>query len=170
MEWRFVADAVMVCILIAGIGLTMLNLPGNLLIFFTALGYSFFDGSIYLSYQYLIILFGMYILGEVVEFFAGAWGAQQGKASKKATAAAFIGAMAGGVLGTILLPVVGSILGMLAGAFLFSYAAEYTETRNPDKAKKVGISVAKGQLIGFVFKIVTAIGMNLLILSRIIHW
>lgn len=145
--------------LIAGVGLTLVSLPGNFFIFAIALAYGFYDGFVHLSYGNLAVVFCFLVVGELVEFFAGAFGARKEKASTRATFSALAGAIIGGLVGTAMLPVIGSVFGAMLGAFAASYAAEYSKTNDLDKAKRVGISVMKGQAIGMIAKLVIAVSM-----------
>ncbi|MGI6092884.1 MAG: DUF456 domain-containing protein [Veillonellaceae bacterium] len=149
--------------LLVGIGLTLINLPGNIVILLLALGYAVYDGFIHITFQTLFIVFTLFIAGEVVEFIAGAVGAKKEKASSRAMLAAVVGAIIGGIIGTGLLPVIGSVLGAITGAYGASYIAEYSKAGNAEHARRVGISVMKGQAVGMIFKIVMAVGMVALI-------
>lgn len=152
--------------LIAGLGLTLVSLPGNFFIFAIALAYGFYDGFVTITYGTLAVVFGFLVVGELAEFVAGALGARKEKASMRATISALAGAIIGGLVGTAVLPVIGSILGAMLGAFAASYAAEYSKTGNADKAKRVGVSVMKGQAIGMIVKLVIAISMIGLIAAK----
>ncbi|MDD4600662.1 MAG: DUF456 family protein, partial [Negativicutes bacterium] len=133
--------------LLAGIGLTLINLPGNFFILFVAFGYAVYDDFTTMTVSTLLIVLGMFLAGELAEFIAGALGAKRQKASTRAMAAAVLGAVGGGVLGTGVLPIVGSIIGAVLGAFAASYIAEYSKAGDADRARQVGISVMKGQAL-----------------------
>lgn len=154
-------------VFLVGIGLTLINLPGNIVILLLALGYAVYDGFVHITFQTLFIVFTMFIAGELAEFIAGALGAKKEKASARAMLAAVVGAIIGGIIGTGLLPVIGSVLGAMAGAYGASYVAEYTKAGDAEQARRVGISVMKGQAVGMIFKIVMAVGMTVLIVSKI---
>lgn len=153
-------------VFLVGIGLTLINLPGNILILLLALGYAVYDGFVHITFQTLFIVFALFIAGELAEFIAGAVGAKKEKASVRAMMAAVIGAIIGGIIGTGLLPVIGSVLGAMAGAYGASYAAEYSKVGDAEHARRVGISVMKGQAVGMIFKIVMAVGMAALIIVK----
>lgn len=154
-------------ILIAGIGLVLLGLPGNILIFITALGYGYYDNFIHISWAVLSVLFVALAAGEIVEFLAGALGAKKEKASSRAVIAAFFGAFSGGIAGTAILPLIGSFLGAMLGAFAASFLAEYSKTSDRGKAGRVALSVMKGQIIGTIVKVIIAVGMAVAIIYRL---
>jgi len=154
-------------ILLGGIGLTVLGLPGNVLIFLVALGYGYYEHFVHLNYTILLILFGALVVGEIIEFVAGALGAKKEQASKGAIVAAFLGTIAGGIIGTGVLPFIGSISGAILGAFAASYLAEYIKTSDTGRAGRVAQSVIKGQIIGIIVKFAIAITMVIVVLSKI---
>lgn len=159
---------IIVCIgLLTGIFFTLVTLPGNLFIVVLSLGYAVYDGFVHVTYQTLIVMMALFMTGELAEFIAGALGAKKQKASTRAAVAAVMGAVLGGIAGTALLPVVGSVIGAVTGAFVASYAAEYSKTNDAEKARRVGISVMKGQAVGMIFKIVIAVGMAALIIAKL---
>lgn len=160
-------NVIVILLLLGGIGFTLIGLPGNVLIFLTALGYGYLEGFVHMNYQTLLLLLAALILGELVESFAGAVGAKKEKASFRAIIAAFFGGIIGGIIGTGILPVVGSIGGAILGGFAGSYLAEYTKHQDLDKAGRVAQSVIKAQLIGLVIKFAIAITMIIYILVHL---
>lgn len=159
---------IILCIgLLTGIFCTLITLPGNLLIVVVSLGYAVYDGFVHVTYQTLTIIIALFLAGELAEFIASALGAKRQKASTRAAVAAVIGSVLGGIAGTVLLPVVGSVIGAVTGAFAASYAAEYSKTNDADQARRVGISVMKGQAVGMIFKVVIAVSMAVLIIAKL---
>lgn len=161
-------NLVMLVLLLAGFLLTVISLPGNWLIFFAALAYGFFYDFSGFTVQLVILLFGLLLAGELVEFIAGALGARKQKASTLATVAAFVGGIAGAVAGTAVLPVVGSLLGAFGGAFGASYLAEYLITGNRSQSHRVAKGVLIGQVAGMVVKMAIAIAMAITIAVNLI--
>jgi uncharacterized protein YqgC (DUF456 family) len=163
---QLLIHTVVIVLLLAGMGLTALGLPGNLLIFVTALAYGYYDGFVHIGYTFLFNLLGILLLGELVEFIAGAYGAKRERASKRATVAAVFGAILGGIVGTGLLPVIGSLLGAMCGSFIVSFVAEYTKTGDMEKSQRVAKSVMTGQMIGMIVKFAIGIGMLVAVISQ----
>lgn len=152
---------------VIGIGMTAIGLPGNWLIFFTALGYGYLDNFSHMSSMVLIILFAALVLGEIVEFVAGSLGAKKENASRYAIIAAFIGGIAGGIIGTGIMPGLGSIAGAIGGSFAAGYLAEYLATGSWEKAGRVAKSIVIGQTLALIFKLAIAIGMVVFVISRL---
>lgn len=164
----WILNVVMLVVLLAGFLLTVIGLPGNWLIFFAALGYGFYHDFTGFTVRLLLLLLGLLLTGEIIEFIAGALGARKQKASTLATIAAFIGGIAGAVAGTAILPVVGSLLGAFGGAFAASYLAEYLITGSRDQSHRVAKSVLAGQIAGMAVKMAVAIAMALTIAVNLI--
>ncbi|MBP2627110.1 MAG: hypothetical protein H6Q68_1821 [Firmicutes bacterium] len=154
-------------LVIGGVIMTMVGLPGNILIVLIGLAYGYYDGFEHVDYTVLVIIVGVFILSELIESWAGLIGAKKEKASKRAIAAAFVGTMLGGIWGTAILPLIGSILGALFGAFIITALAEYTKTKNKEQAIRVAIGVLKGQIVGMIVKLTAAIGMAVALIYQL---
>ena len=161
-------NLLIVIITVVGIALTAIGLPGNWLIFFTALSYGYWENFAHLDSTVLLLLFGVLLVGELAEFVAGSLGAKRENASRTAILAAFIGGIAGGVIGTGIMPGIGSIAGAVGGSFAAGYFAEYTVTGNKEKAARVAKSIVIGQALGLLFKLAVAVGMVVFIISRLV--
>ena len=148
-------NLLVIAVIAVGIGMTAIGLPGNWLIFFTALGYGYTEGFVHMSSTVLLLLLGALLLGELAEFIAGALGATKENASRMAIGSAFFGGIVGGIAGTI------------TGSFAAGYLAEYAATGNREKAGRVAKSIMIGQALGLIFKLAMAIGMVVLILSKL---
>ena len=143
----------LIIMLLASLGLTIIGMPGNIVIFLTALAYDF----VHLSLMDLGIVLGAIILGEVFETFTGAVWASREKASKRAVIFAVIGTVIGGLIGTAFTPIIGSIIGALAGGFTVSWFVEYQLTNDKEHAIRVATSVIKGQILGVIIKFTIAL-------------
>lgn len=157
------------CILFifGGIIMTIIGLPGNTLILLSGLAYGYYDHFENIDYAILVIVFGIYIIGEIIEFVAGLMSAKKEKASKRAMLALFIGTIVGGIWGTALLPIIGSLLGALLGAFVFTILAEYSKNKDMTQAKRVAKSVVKGQVFGVIIKSAAAVSMAILLIYQL---
>lgn len=162
-----VINLLVIMISVVGIGMTAIGLPGNWLILFTALGYGYLEGFVHMSSTVVLLLFGALLIGELVEFLAGALGAKKENASRVAIVSAFIGAIAGGIIGTGIMPGLGSIAGAVAGSFAAGYVAEYAVTGSRERAGRVAKSIMIGQALGLIFKLAIAIGMVVFIISKL---
>jgi uncharacterized protein YqgC (DUF456 family) len=116
-------------------------------------------GSRGISVTTLTILLGLAVLGEIVEFAAGAAGAAKQGASRRSIALSLVGAIVGSVGGAVLglpIPVVGSLLtalfGGAAGAAVGAYWGEASSRRGQGQSMAVGKAAFIGRLWGTVGK------------------
>ena len=150
---------------VAGWLSNLFSLPGNWLILLTAVLAALFapttTGDALIGWAGLGVLAGLAVLGEVVEFAAGAAGAAKRGASKRAIWLSVAGAMAGSIGGAmagvpipVFGPLIGAVLGGGAGAFGGAYLGE-TAKGTPQK-DRVSISTAAftGRLLGTAGKLV----------------
>lgn len=163
----FVVNILLVILLLCSVSLTMIGLPGNLLIFLAALGYGYWEGFIHFSTTFLLVLLAALVVGETVEFVAGALGAKRQKASGWTIIAAIFGAIIGAIVGTFVIPLLGSFLGAMGGAFAASYGVEYLVTQDAAKSKRVAQSVMVGQIVGMIVKFALGIGMVAAIIANL---
>ena len=154
---------------------TLLGLPGNWLIAGLAALFAWLvsqDAGRGLTWKKVAALVGLAVLGEVIEFAAGAAGAAKQGASKRSVALAMIGAVLGSVLGLgigLPVPILGSfvmaLLGGAAGAFFGAYLGEAWKGRPHEARVAVGRGAFTGRIWGTVGKL--AIGAIMLV---IIAW
>lgn len=163
----FLVNMLLIIAVLCSVCVTMIGLPGNLLVFLAALGYGYWEGFNRFGGMFFAFLLAALIVGETVEFFAGALGAKREKASGWTITAAVIGAITGAVVGTGVFPFIGSLLGAMAGAFAASFAVEYLITQDTDKASRVAKSVMIGQITGMVVKFAIGIGMVTAIIANL---
>src|SRR5262245_59264889 len=113
---------------------TLVTLPGNWLIAGLAALFAWLEPANAdrgISWTTVEVLLGLAVLGEVVEFAAGAAGAAKEGASKRGVALSMVGAMVGSVVGLAVgtpIPILGSfvmaLIGGAGGAFLGAYLGE----------------------------------------------
>jgi uncharacterized protein YqgC (DUF456 family) len=89
------------------------------------------------GWKTVVVLLGLAIVGEVVEFLASAAGAARQGASRRAIALSMLGAIVGSILGLGIgapIPIVGplimAVLGGAAGAFAGAYVGEVWKGRD----------------------------------------
>jgi len=104
-----------------------------------------------LGWQAVGVLAGLALLGEVLEFVAGAAGAANQGASRRAVALALVGTVAGSIAGAVIglpIPVIGPLLGALAGGAAGAYAGAYLGETWKGRDHATRASVSRGALIG----------------------
>lgn len=148
-------------LVLAAIGCWVTNvftLPGNWLIVGLAAAFAYFlppeEYGRGFGWITVAVLALIAVLGEVVEFAAGAAGAAKHGASRRAMLLAMTGAMAGSVGGAVIgipVPIVGSLVaavgGGAAGAFGGAYLGEVWKGKlHPERT-----AISKGALVGRLF-------------------
>jgi len=151
---------------------TLVTLPGNWLIVGLAALFAWLipvDAHRGITWMSVAVLFGFAVLGEIVEFGAGAAGAAKQGASKRGVALSMIGAVAGSVLGLTVgtsVPVLGSfvlaLLGGAVGAFAGAYLGETWKGRPSEDRVAAGRGAFAGRIWGTMGKL--AIGAIMLVI------
>jgi uncharacterized protein YqgC (DUF456 family) len=154
---------------------TLVAFPGNWIILVLSALFAWLvshDSARGITWTTVAVLAGLAVLGEVVEFAAGAAGAAKQGASKRGVALAMIGAVVGSVLGIAVglpIPVLGSfvmaLFGGAAGAFFGAYLGEAWKGRPHDARIAAGRGAFSGRIWGTVGKL--AVGAVML---AIVAW
>lgn len=147
-------------VLLAGLVLVPIGLPGTWLMLAAALVFVLATGGEVMSWTAFFWLLGLAIVGEILEAAAGMGGAGAAKGSIWSAVAACVGGLAGALAGSAVAPVVGSIAGGFLGTFLGAYLAEYTIAKQRNHAGRV----AKGAVIGKAIGIAAKLGMGVAML------
>lgn len=181
--WSAVADnlllvaAILALLAINALGVVLvaLQMPGTWLILLaTALaawGWGLDWENARITYWTLIALLGLAILGEILEFVAGAAGASKAGASRRGVVGAIIGGVAGAILGTIFLafiPILGTLIGAAIGAGAGSIGGDRWAGRQWRPALAAGRGAAIGRFWGALWKLVVAVAMWLLVLVALL--
>lgn len=109
----------------------------------------------------LLTLLGLAVLGEVLEFIAGAAGARKAGGSPRGAVGAVVGGVIGAIVGTFLIPVpvLGSLLGASAGAGLAAWAVELYSGKTLESSVRIGVGAGVGRLMGTLYKLVVGFVM-----------
>jgi uncharacterized protein YqgC (DUF456 family) len=142
---------------------TLVALPGNWLIAGCAALFAWLvphDPGRSITWTTVAVLAGLAVLGEIIEFAAGAAGAAKQGASKRGVGLAMIGAVIGSVVGIAIglpIPFLGSfvmaLLGGAAGAFFGAYLGEAWKGRPHVARVAAGRGAFAGRIWGTVGKL-----------------
>lgn len=170
---HYLAVTILVLTWLVGWAMTVFGLPGNWLIFGAAALYAWLlptEGRTAIGSTTLIFLFGMAVIGEVVELLASALGVKRLGGSRRGAVLAILGSLVGATLGgslgvpvPVLGPVVGVVLGAAIGALGGALVGELWKGRTLDQSVAVGHAAFWGRLFGSVAKI--AIGSAMLVIA-----
>jgi len=159
------------------------GLPGNWIVVGLAAIYAFLvtDGTrTDIGWVVVIILVLLAVLGEIIEFGAGAVGATSVGGSKRGAVLSIFGSLIGGVIGIPLgalipIPVVGVVIAVLflasMGALVGAVLGEQWKGRNMDESLRIGNAAFWSRLAGTLGKIwVGAIMVGVLTAALIFHF
>jgi uncharacterized protein len=133
----------------------LFTLPGNWLMIITTALFAWWrwdDGIFGIAILVTIAMLGL--IGEVIEFFAGAGSARRAGAGWGGALAAIGGMIAGAILGTFLIPIpiAGTLLGACIGAGLATWSVERLSGKAHDKSVKSGVGAGVGVFVGTTTK------------------
>jgi uncharacterized protein YqgC (DUF456 family) len=166
-----------VCLLLVVVGL-----PGTWVLLAGAVGLELLDGPLLLrggpgvvstfGWRLLLVAAGLALVGEVVEFLAGAAGTKLGGGTRRG----MWGALAGGLLGAVVLtpalpvPLLGTLVGALAGTFAGAFIAEVTgpEARAHRHTVRAALAAVAGRLAGTVGKLAAGVVLWLLLVRALL--
>lgn len=142
---------------------TLVTLPGNWFIVGLAALFAWLipvEADRGITWTTVAVLAGIALLGEVLEFGAGAAGAAKQGASKRGVAISMLGAVIGSMLGLMVgtpVPVLGSfvmaLLGGAGGAFAGAYLGEVWKGQPEEHRRAVGRGAFTGRIWGTIGKL-----------------
>lgn len=159
MDWLYYA--ILAAVLLCGLALNVLTLPGNWLMLLAAVGYAALTHWTHVGWKTLVALLVLAVVAEVVEFAAAGRAASVAGGSIWGTIGAIIGGIAGAILLTPLIPipVLGTIAGILAGTFVGAAGGEMLSGKSVGASARIGGFATKGRLYGTLLKLGFAVVM-----------
>lgn len=155
-------------LLLSGLVLTVMTLPGLWLMLAAAAGYAVATKGQYISWGTLIVLLAIAGIAEIIEFTSSGSGAKKAGGGRAGLVGALIGAVVGGIFLSIALsfiPVLGTLVGVCVGTFLGAMAGELIVGRELGHSASVGFGAAKGRLFGTLIKLGFGLLMLVIILA-----
>ncbi len=136
-----------------------LGLGGSFIVLGMAVVHALVTGFDPLTWQWLLILLGLALLGELIEFVIGTFYVAQKGATKLGVFAAFAGGLIGAFMGNGLVPVVGAVVGSFIGAFTGAVLGEYHQNEQLEPSMRIGAHALLGRIMAIVVKHVIAVVM-----------
>ncbi len=177
--WSYVSTAlpwigyvVLLVLIVVGLLVNILGLPGLWLIVLGVVGYAWMTEFAFIGWWTIGIIIALGLSAELIEFAAGAAGSAKAGGSKRGMAGAVVGGIVGGVVGTPWLPVIGTIIGSVIGCALGAYLIEWTIGKTHTQSIAIGVGAAKGKAIGLAAKSVFGVAMGAVAITMglPIHW
>ena len=134
------------------------SLPGNWLMIITTILFALWQKNIFSVYT-IIAAIVLAVIGEILEFIAGAAGTKAAGGGKKAMAAAIIGAIVGAIVGTVIIPIpiFGTLLGSAIGAALAVLFVERKGGKELKQSLKIATGAGLGRFVGLGAKFIAGV-------------
>lgn len=173
-----IAAVLLVVLCAAAWGLNLVSLPGNwigvaMLAAFAWLGPD--QGRLAIGYAAVGVAFAFALLGEILEFAAGAVGATKAGASRRSTIFAMIGSVIGAIGGATIgipVPIIGPVLAAILfgglGATAGAMYGEWTDGRNWRENWAIGHAAFWGRTAGVMGKILAGLVIVVIALGAVL--
>jgi len=148
--------------LLAAVCTTFFGLPGNFIVLGAAVAYAFGTHFGPLGWGFLVLLAGLAILGEILEFLFGTFTSVRYGGSRWSAVGSFVGGVVGAVVGTGVIPVVGTVVGAFLGSFSLAFLFEFIHRNRQGVAARAGFGALVGKMLGLSTK--TSLGLVMVIL------
>ena len=154
-------------VLLVGVVSIFFGIFGTLIIFLDALIYGFLTNFERIGLKVLLILFCLYLVGELLEYVFIVIGAKKFGASTKAIIGGLVGGVVGAIVGTTALPIIGTAMGAFLGLFLGAFVVELATKKKLAASLRAGTGSFLGRLGAIGAKFVIAIAMIVIVLLEI---
>jgi uncharacterized protein with FMN-binding domain len=160
------ALVVLVIFSLVGFAAVFFTTFGTLIIMIGALLYALMTEFAVINFKTLVILFALYLFGEIIEYIAIVLGVKKLGASNAAIAGAIIGGILGAAIGAAFFGV-GLILGAFLGIFLGAFLVELALKKDVMGSLKAGAGGVLGRLGSVIVKVIIAIAMFIILATNI---
>jgi hypothetical protein len=150
--WSMAGYAILILVILAGLIMTPLGLPGNWVILGCGVAYGLATDWGKFGWLFIALLVAAAVVGEIVEAVSSALGARKFGASAGAMVAAIVGSIVGIAVGTGILPLIGTLAGAFLGAFLGAFIYEYIRLQDKEQALRAGIGAFLGRTASVIAK------------------
>lgn len=158
---------VLAALLLGGLVLTVMTLPGLWLMVASAAGYAILTHFQYIGWRTLAVLLVWAGIAEIVEITSSGAGAKKAGGSGRGLWGALIGGIVGGIwLSFIPIPVISTLAGVCLGTFLGAMIGELTVDQRLGRSAWIGFGAAKGRLVGTFVKL--GFGVVMLLVTLVI--
>lgn len=155
-------------LMISGIIMIPLGIPGTFVIAAAALVYAWLTEFAAMTLGFVGLLFLIAMLVEVLEFSLGALTAAKYGSSKMGIIGSILGGFWGALWGIPILPPFGILVGAFIGAFAGAALFELIASRNWKQAFRVGWGALLGSVAGKIAKMAAAVAMVVMVGLRIL--
>jgi len=159
--------ALFLAAMLLGLFLIPFGIPGTFLQVAAALVLRLQSGGALMRMRWVALFFGMALVGELIDFLSGQFGAKKFGGSKSAAWGALLGGFIGAFFGSLIpIPLIGTVVASFIGTFAGAIVGQMRHEKSVDIKLHVGIGAIIGRAIGVSVKMF--IGFVILIASTII--
>ena len=153
MLWYWIDYLSLIVVLLVGLGITIMTLPGLWLMLAATALYAWMTGGRFIGWWTLGILLAIAAIAEYIETTSGSAAARRAGAGRRGAWGALIGGIIGGIFLTIPLFLVGTLIGVCIGSFLGAMIAELTAGKEVGRSALIGVHAARGRFTGTLLKL-----------------
>ena len=147
-----------------------LGLPGMFLQVVAALALAVASDGAGMSWPWVGVFLGLALLGELIEFLSGQWGARRFGGSRQAAWGAVAGGLVGVFLGGLVPPpLLGSLLVSFIGTFAGAILGEMSAQKASAPNLRVGFGAVLGRVLGVSIKLCLAFLIAVLSTFVVVH-
>lgn len=144
--------------------LNILTLPANWIMLVLICLWKFIGpNTVGMNTMFFVMLFGLALLGELIEYIAQSWGSKKYGASTSGMWIGLLGAFIGAIVGLPFLLGLGAFIGALIGAWIGCYFMEILNGRSRAEASRAAKGALIGRLLGIIIK--CGIGITIIIIT-----
>jgi len=166
--WYYFWAVLFVLIDVAGLAANLLTLPGNWIIAAATVVFALFihhPNQTETNWWCIGLMIGLALVGELIEFAAGAAGAAKTGGSRRGMILAVAGAMVCSILGTGLgtflpIPVIGNLVGAIAGGAAGAFGGAYLGESWKGRSENERLTISAAAMVGRVFGTVGKFGVG----------
>lgn len=166
MDWVYYL--ILLCVLVAGLLLNTMTLPGLWVMVLGTGAYAWLTDFSYAGTWTLIVMVVLGLIAELIEFVAGGAGAKGAGGTIWGFVGALVGSLIGGIAFGGVIPVIGVIFGVCIGAAIGAFTVEYLIDPDAGKSWRIGVGAFKGRLLGIIIKL--GFGIVLFLIAAIACW
>lgn len=157
---------------LAALVMIPLGLPGTFVQVAAALAMTIITDGARLGWTWVVLFLGLALVGEVVEFLSGQWGARRFGGSRGAAWGALVGGVVGAFVGGIPIPVVSAVVMSFVGTFVGALVGEMSARRVAAPDVRVGMGAVVGRVVGVATKLSLAFLMLIVSASVLVaqYW
>src|SRR5262245_1292023 len=139
-----------------------LGLPGTFVQVGAAAVAALATGGHLVGWRWVVLFLVLALVGEVVEFVSGRWGARRFGGSSSAAWGALVGGVVGAIVGGIPIPVVGAVVASFVGTFAGALLGEMIAQRRVTPDLRVGVGAVLGRTAGTAVKLFVSLAILIL--------